>query len=59
MPELEAWAIGARGAHRDLRDTSPDNAQRESGDTDTVDLPHETEDKDEAAPGSLEWKESP
>lgn len=60
MPEIEINVVGARGdqpnLHREaFADTTPDNAQRESANMDTVD--GESENKDESAPGTLEWKE--
>lgn len=53
MPDVQVTAVGGRVV---TNDPDPDKS-RDNGKRSIVDDEREPEDKDDAAPGSLEWKE--
>jgi hypothetical protein len=57
MPDVQVTAVGARGDHPDLTHDELQRRKRDHAQRSTVSDERESEDKDDAAPGSLEWKE--
>jgi hypothetical protein len=57
MPDVQVTAIGGRAIRPDEVNDDDQNQIRDNGERSILSDEGEPEDKDDAAPGSLEWKE--